>query len=95
MRNLVIDTPKVLPFAAVAIKGAHGGRGSGKSHFFAERMIEECLAVRSTSRSVHLRSTAHAKAVQQARLIEDKLIDFRLGEVDGFKVFNEGSGNAW
>ena len=25
------------------IKGAYGGRGSGKSHFFAELMVEECI----------------------------------------------------
>jgi phage terminase large subunit len=25
-------------------KGAYGGRGSGKSHFFAELLVEECLA---------------------------------------------------
>src|SRR5512133_2858106 len=24
-------------------KGAHGGRGSGKSHFFAEMLIDDCL----------------------------------------------------
>ena len=24
-------------------KGAHGGRGSGKSHFFAEMLIAKCL----------------------------------------------------
>ena len=24
-------------------KGAYGGRGSGKSHFFAELLIEDCL----------------------------------------------------
>ena len=29
-------------------KGAHGGRGSGKSHFFGELMVEECLRVPGT-----------------------------------------------
>lgn len=24
-------------------KGAYGGRGSGKSHFFAEMLVEDCL----------------------------------------------------
>jgi phage terminase large subunit len=25
-------------------KGAWGGRGSGKSHFFAEQLVQDCLA---------------------------------------------------
>lgn len=90
MRNLVIDTPKVFKplLQPSRYKGAHGGRGSGKSHFFAERMIEECLAVRST-RAVCIREVQRTLKQSSKRLIEDKLIDFRLGEVDGFKVFNE------
>jgi phage terminase large subunit len=29
-------------------KGAWGGRGSGKSHFFGEMLVEECLAEKGT-----------------------------------------------
>lgn len=45
MTTLRIDTPRVfLPLLKPArYKGAHGGRGSGKSHFFAESLIERCL----------------------------------------------------
>ena len=47
-RSLKIDTPRVfLPLLAPSrYKGAYGGRGSGKSHFFAELLIEECLCQR-------------------------------------------------
>jgi phage terminase large subunit len=46
MTELVIETPRVfLPLLAPSrYKGAHGGRGSGKSHFFAELMIERLIA---------------------------------------------------
>lgn len=90
MRELVINTPRV--FAPLLkpsrYKGAHGGRGSGKSHFFAELMLEECLAVRGT-RAVCIREVQRTLKQSSKRLIEDKLAYFRLGEADGFKVFNE------
>jgi len=43
IETLKINTPKwALPLLEPArYKGAWGGRGSGKSHFFAEMMIEE------------------------------------------------------
>lgn len=45
MNELVIETPRVfLPLLEPArYKGAHGGRGSGKSHFFAEMLIEQSV----------------------------------------------------
>lgn len=46
MTTLQIPTPRVfLPLLNDKARdlGAHGGRGSGKSHFFAERLIERCL----------------------------------------------------
>lgn len=46
MSELVIETPRVfLPLIQPArYKGVRGGRGSGKSHFFAELMIERQIA---------------------------------------------------
>ena len=89
-RNLVINTAKVFePLLQPArYKGAVGGRGSGKSHNFAEMMIEQCLLERST-RAVCIREVQRTLKESSKRLIEDKLQDFRLGEADGFKVFNE------
>ena len=89
-RNLVINTAKVFePLLQPArYKGAWGGRGSGKSHNFAEMMIEQCLLERGT-RAVCIREVQRTLKESSKRLIEDKLQDFRLGEADGFRVFNE------
>jgi len=69
-------------------KAAHGGRGSGKSHFFAEQLIEDALAEPGML-SVCVREVQKSLKDSAKRLIESKLIEFGLGEADGFKVFNE------
>lgn len=69
-------------------KGAHGGRGSGKSHFFADLLIEDSLAEKGL-RSVCIREVQKSLKDSAKRLIEDKLQEHRLGEADGFKVFRE------
>lgn len=69
-------------------KGAWGGRGSGKSHFFAGMLIEDSLAERGLL-SVCIREVQKTLKDSSKRLIEAKLKDFNLGEPDGFKVFNE------
>ena len=69
-------------------KGAHGGRGSGKSHFFAGLMIEDSLRERGLL-SVCIREVQKTLKDSSKRLIEAKLKQFNLGEADGFKVFNE------
>ena len=45
MSTLQIPTAKVFkPLLEPArVKGAFGGRGSGKSHFFAEQLIDDCV----------------------------------------------------
>lgn len=90
MTELVIETAKVFrPLIEPArYKGAHGGRGSGKSHFFAEMMIEHALMERGLL-SVCIREVQKTLKESSKRLIESKLQDFKLGEADGFKVFNE------
>jgi phage terminase large subunit len=74
-------------------KGAHGGRGSGKSHFFAELMIEDCLAEPGNSgegmRAVCIREVQKDLAQSSKQLIESKLRTLRIGEADGFKVYRE------
>ncbi|EJW11255.1 Phage terminase large subunit [Rhodovulum sp. PH10] len=69
-------------------KGAHGGRGSGKSHFFAEMLIEDALSERGLL-SVCIREVQKTLADSAKRLIEAKLKEHRLGEADGFKVWRE------
>ena len=79
--------------APARYKGAHGGRGSGKSHFFAEQMVEDSLVEPSLSgeglRSVCIREVQKDLTQSAKLLIEDKLAAFRLGEADGFKVFRD------
>jgi len=88
--TLRIETPKVFaPLLEPArYKGAHGGRGSGKSHFFAELLIDDSLCNKGL-RSVSIREVQKTLKESSKRLLEDKLQAFGLGEADGFKVFNE------
>ena len=67
-------------------KGLHGGRGSAKSHFFGENLIDDSLCERGLL-SVCLREVQKSLKDSAKRLIEQKLIDLRLGEAQGFKVF--------
>jgi phage terminase large subunit len=69
-------------------KAAHGGRGSGKSHFFADLLIEDSLYEKGL-RSVCIREVQKSLKDSAKRLIEDKLGEHNLGEADGFKVFRE------
>lgn len=94
-RSLRIETAKVFaPLLEPARnKGAYGGRGSGKSHNFAENMIDD--AVRAPGemgeglRAVCLREVQKTLAQSAKRLIETKLEKFRLKEADGFKIYRE------
>lgn len=74
-------------------KGAWGGRGSGKSHFFAGLGVEDALRFPGDSgeglRMVCIREVQKSLKHSAKSLIEAKLSDFRLGEKDGFKVYNE------
>lgn len=90
MRTLQIPTARVFkPLLAPArYKAAYGGRGSGKSHFFADLLIEDSLAERGL-RSVCIREVQKSLKESAKRLLEDKLAEHRLGETDGFKVFRE------
>jgi phage terminase large subunit len=96
LRKLSIETPRAfVPLLQPArYKGVHGGRGSGKSHFFAEKMIEDCLAEPGESggvgmRAVCIREVQKDLAQSSKMLIEAKLSKFGITEADGFKVFRE------
>jgi len=93
---LQIPTARVFtPLLAPARdKVAKGGRGSGKSHFFAGLMIEDALAEPGESggeglRGVCIREVQKDLAQSAKLLIESKLAEFNLGEADGFKVFED------
>lgn len=95
MSVLDIPTAKVFkPLLAPArYKGAHGGRGSGKSHFFADLMVEDCLAEPGISgegmRAACIREVQKDLTQSAKLLLEDKLAKHSLGEADGFKVFKD------
>ena len=69
-------------------KGAWGGRGSGKSHFFAELLIEDSMRVPGM-RAACIREVQKSLKQSSKRLIEDKLQAYNLGEKAGFKVYRE------
>lgn len=95
MTTLRIETAAVYePLLAPArYKGAYGGRGGAKSHFFAGKLIEDSLAEPGDSgeglRSVCIREVQKDLAQSSKALIEAKLSDFGLGERDGFRVFRD------
>lgn len=95
MSVLRIETAEVFEplLQPSAYKGAWGGRGSGKSHFFGGMLIEDSLAEPGNYgaglRSVCIREVQKDLAQSSKALIEAKLADFGLGERDGFKIFRD------
>jgi len=94
-RELRIPTARVFkPLLQPArYKGAWGGRGSGKSHFFADQIVSDAMAAPGEAgaglRAVCIREVQKDLTQSVKRLIEDKLIAHSLGEADGFKVFRD------
>jgi phage terminase large subunit len=58
-------------------KGAHGGRGSGKSHFFAEALVEQSLM--RPLRAVCVREVQKSLEQSSKRLLEDKIATLGVG----------------
>lgn len=81
MTALRIQTPAwAEPLLAPArYKGAHGGRGSGKSHFFAELLVEEHVSNQS-QRSVCIREVQKSIKMSAKLLIENKIEQLGVGE---------------
>lgn len=79
---LAIDTPRV--FAPLLkpsrYKGAYGGRGSGKSHFFAECIVEAMVADPNCT-VVCIREIQKSLKLSAKKLIEDKIEAFGLGHM--------------
>ena len=70
-------------------KGAHGGRGSAKSYFFADSSIERCVQHPGT-RIVCVREVQRSLKESVKRLIEDKIIALELGSK--FNVLQDAIG---
>lgn len=82
--KLKIPTARVFEplLAPKTYKGAYGGRGSGKSHFFAEGVIEKLL-MKPGSRAVCIREIQVSLEQSSKRLVEDKLKQHQVGHLFG------------
>ena len=80
MTVLQIQTPRAfVPLLKPArYKGVHGGRGSGKSHFFAEALVEECI--RTKTDAVCLREIQKSPKFSVKKLIESKIKALNAGD---------------
>jgi phage terminase large subunit len=67
-------------------KGAYGGRGSGKSHFFGEAVVERCI-MHPGSRIVCVREIQKTLAQSSKLLIETKIADLNVGDM--FRILND------
>jgi Phage terminase large subunit len=88
MSILKIPTARIFePLLAPArYKGVYGGRGSGKSHFFGELLVETCQAEPGTL-AVCIREAQRTLAQSSKRLIEGKIAALGLGH--RFKIFSD------
>lgn len=74
-------------------KGAHGGRGSGKSHLFAEMLVERCLYAKTDA--VCLRETQKSLDQSVKKLIEDKIQSLGVGhcfDVQHDRIYSNAGG---
>lgn len=79
MSILRIEVPRKLQplLAPKRYKGAYGGRGGAKSHFFAEQVIIKCYAKRT--RVVCIREIQNSIKDSVKQLLTDKIIKLGLG----------------
>ena len=96
MTTLRIETPRVfLPLLEPArYKGAHGGRGSAKSHFFGGSLVERCLMHPGT-RWACIREVQKSLEQSVKRLLEDKIEAMGVGNsfnVQKFEIGTPGGG---
>jgi phage terminase large subunit len=84
---LQIPTPRVFAplLAPGRYKGARGGRGSGKSHFFAEGVVRKAMRKNSLTgeglRWACVREIQKSLEQSAMRLIKDKIYKFNLGHL--------------
>lgn len=84
--NLAIKTPRWCkpliepPALLAAYLGAKGGRGSGKSHFFAEKVVEEMVADPDVC-IVCIREIQKSLKFSAKKLIEQKIRDLKVSHL--------------
>jgi hypothetical protein len=88
MAKLTIETPEVFEplLHPSRYKGAFGGRGSGKSHFFGELTIEEHIMYPGL-RTLCVREVQKSLKDSIKKLLEDKIV--KLGAQSMFNVLND------
>jgi microcystin-dependent protein len=88
LSTLKIPTARIFePLLSPArYKAAFGGRGSGKSHFFGELLVETCQAERGTL-AVCIREAQRTLSQSSKRLIESKIAALGIGS--GFKLYSD------
>ena len=87
--SLDIDTARIfLPLLSPSrYKAAYGGRGSAKSHFFAELLVEHHVLYKGL-RSVCIREVQQTLAQSAKKIIEDKIKKHGLLE-HGFRILQD------
>lgn len=81
LSTLKIKTPQwAIPLLKQSrYKGAHGGRGSGKSHFFAELLVERCIMQKTEA--VCVREIQKSLSQSVKKLIENKIEYLGVGHM--------------
>ena len=76
----ILEQPKALKplWKPARYKGAYGGRGGGKSHFFAEMLVLRCW--KEPTRAVCIREVQLSLKESVRQLLIDKIQKFGLGE---------------
>jgi phage terminase large subunit len=89
-KNLTLSTAPVFEplLKPRRYKGAWGGRGSGKSHFFATLAVHTAANTPGTL-IVCIREVQKTLKESAKRLIEMKLAKFNLGEASGFRIYED------
>lgn len=95
MTALQIQTPRVfLPLLQPSrYKGGKGGRGSGKSHFFGELLIERCIMQKTDA--VCVREVQKSLDQSVKKLIEGKIESLNAGsyfEVQDKRIYSKNGG---
>lgn len=95
MAALEIQTAEVfLPLLEPArYKGAHGGRGSGKSHFFADQWLDENIRTRLDF--VCIREVLKSLEFSVKKLLESKIVKYNAGayfEVQDRRILTKNGG---
>src|SRR6476619_5032658 len=73
-------------FQPARYKGAYGGRGSGKSWFFAELLVATCI-LEPGAAAVCIREVQRTLTQSSKRLIESKIQALRVGPL--FRVLDD------